>query len=539
MEDEMDVAFGQATIFVLVDGIDDELEDDDELDDDNGVDDADDGLDDDENGVDDADDDALDDDENGVDDADDGLDDENGVDDADDDAIDENGVDDEHSQVTIDQATIFVVHQLEDVHEEEIPEDDDELDDDNGVDDADDDALDDDNGVDDADDDALDDEDVGEDDESVTDAERIEVTIEQANIFVLEESPDEPVEEEPVDDEEPVEEEPVDDEEPVEEEPVDEEEPMSFTVDALEAPQTAEVGETITVTATVTNPGETEDTQDVQFRLEGDLLASQEVTLDAGETDDVVFDVETDGLEAGEYIHMVLTDEFGEVAILELTDEPVDEEPVEEEEPVDEEPVDEEPVDEEPVDEEPVDEEPVDEEPVEEEEPIDDEPVDEEEPDEADEPQPAHVTFSDQTTDGQTVVVDEVTMASGGFVAIHDSSLLVGNVLGSVIGSSEYLEAGTHENVEITLDEPLEEDETLIAMPHRDTNDNQEFDFVESEGEADGPYEFAGEPITDEAVVTLEAADEPEQEEEPTEDDTDAADDENGDAAEPMIGSAA
>ncbi|ELY49565.1 hypothetical protein C495_00010 [Natronorubrum sulfidifaciens JCM 14089] len=127
----------------------------------------------------------------------------------------------------------------------------------------------------------------------------------------------------------------------------------------------------------------------------------------------------------------------------------------------------------------------------------------------ADDAQDAHVTFSDQTTDGETVVVDDVTMASGGFVTIHDSSLLVGDVLESVIGTSEYLESGTHENVEVTLDEPLEEDETLIAMPHRDTNENQEYDFVETEGEEDGPYLTADdEPVTDQAVVTVGDADE-------------------------------
>jgi len=101
--------------------------------------------------------------------------------------------------------------------------------------------------------------------------------------------------------------------------------------------------------------------------------------------------------------------------------------------------------------------------------------------------QPAYVTFEDQTTDGETVVVENVTIASPGFVTIHDSSLLVGDVFESVIGTSEYLEAGTHEQVEVTLDEPLEEDETLIAMPHRDTNDNQTYDFVESEGSLTDP----------------------------------------------------
>ncbi|UTF55039.1 DUF7282 domain-containing protein [Natronosalvus rutilus] len=122
----------------------------------------------------------------------------------------------------------------------------------------------------------------------------------------------------------------------------------------------------------------------------------------------------------------------------------------------------------------------------------------------------ASVTFSDQTTDGTSVVVDEVTMEEGGFVTIHDSSLLVGNVIESVLGTSEYLEAGTHEDVEVQLDTSLEESETLIAMPHLDTNDNETYDFVETEGEDDGPYLTEdGEPVTDEAAVTLESAEEP------------------------------
>ncbi|WP_226007275.1 DUF7282 domain-containing protein [Natrinema salinisoli] len=139
---------------------------------------------------------------------------------------------------------------------------------------------------------------------------------------------------------------------------------------------------------------------------------------------------------------------------------------------------------------------------------------------ETDAQQGAYVTFNDQTTEGDTVVVENVSLASPGFVTIHNSSLLVGNVFESVIGTSAYLEAGTHENVEITLDEPLEEDETLIAMPHRDTNDNETYDFVETEGAADGPFLTPDdEPVTDDAVVTVDGmADEEPVEEEPVDD---------------------
>ncbi len=137
-----------------------------------------------------------------------------------------------------------------------------------------------------------------------------------------------------------------------------------------------------------------------------------------------------------------------------------------------------------------------------------DETAEDGEADEADdEQQPAHVTFEDQESDDEAVVVDGISMVDGGFVTIHDSNLLAGDALGSVVGVSAFLEEGTHEDVEITLDEPLEEDETLIAMPHRDTNDDQEYDFVETESEEDVPYLTADdEPVTDEAVVTLEEA---------------------------------
>ncbi|MGM0592606.1 MAG: DUF7282 domain-containing protein [Halobacteriota archaeon] len=146
----------------------------------------------------------------------------------------------------------------------------------------------------------------------------------------------------------------------------------------------------------------------------------------------------------------------------------------------------------------------------------------------------ASVAFSEQTTDGTQVTVDEVTLEEGGFVTIHDSSLLVGNVIGSVIGVSAYLEAGTHEDVVVELDQPLEESETLIAMPHLDTNENQTYDFVETEGEADGPYLTAdGEPVIDDAQITLEeAADDEPADDEPADDEP--ADDEPTDDDEPV-----
>lgn len=115
----------------------------------------------------------------------------------------------------------------------------------------------------------------------------------------------------------------------------------------------------------------------------------------------------------------------------------------------------------------------------------------------------ATVTFTPQGSTGEFVTVDEVVLEDGGFVAIHDETLLDGAVIESSIGVSEYLEPGTHEDVRADLLEPIEEPQTLIAMPHRDTTGDEIFTFIETEGEEDGAYLDAdGDAVTDAAEVT-------------------------------------
>jgi PGF-CTERM protein len=116
----------------------------------------------------------------------------------------------------------------------------------------------------------------------------------------------------------------------------------------------------------------------------------------------------------------------------------------------------------------------------------------------------ASVTFEAQETAGDSLTVASVSMSQGGFVTIHDASLLEGATFDSVRGSSDYLEAGTSEDVEVSLDDPVEESGTFVAMPHRDTNGNEAYDFVSSEGGADAPYVTAGGDIVlADAQVTL------------------------------------
>lgn len=149
------------------------------------------------------------------------------------------------------------------------------------------------------------------------------------------------------------------------------------------------------------------------------------------------------------------------------------------------------------------------------------------------------VEFTDQESDGYSVVVDEVHLSEGGFVSIHDGRFIgshgeVGVGAGSIIGYSEYLEEGTHEDVEVYLfeDEALNLDpyedwklfdiQYLIALPHADTNDNQEWDFYPGETDADAAFKdgdttssFPLERTSDGAVIVSEHVDIDEDEEIP------------------------
>ncbi|MFU1780738.1 BGTF surface domain-containing protein [Haloarcula japonica] len=119
----------------------------------------------------------------------------------------------------------------------------------------------------------------------------------------------------------------------------------------------------------------------------------------------------------------------------------------------------------------------------------------------------ATVSISDQESDGSEVVVDSAQLSSGGFIAIHEDS-----ASGDVIGNSEYLEAGTYNDITVTLDEPMDENFTAVAMPHQDTNGNEAYDFPGD----DGPYTQNGSAVTDSANVTVTAEEPTDTPEEPT-----------------------
>lgn len=103
----------------------------------------------------------------------------------------------------------------------------------------------------------------------------------------------------------------------------------------------------------------------------------------------------------------------------------------------------------------------------------------------------AQVTITDQDTAGDSVVVSNVVLPDGGFISIHDQRRFDGQVAGSIIGITGYLEPGQHGSVSVpfftanaTAPGPgagqdasgLVEDQQLIAIPHRDGNGSGQFE---------------------------------------------------------------
>lgn len=97
--------------------------------------------------------------------------------------------------------------------------------------------------------------------------------------------------------------------------------------------------------------------------------------------------------------------------------------------------------------------------------------------------QDASVQFSSQASQGDWVVVDDVHLPAGGFVAIHDAQ---GPAPSSVLGRSTYLEAGNHTHVPVEIS-GLDEAATVFAVVHEDDGD-QQFGYVSSDGQQDAPY---------------------------------------------------
>ncbi|WP_324661994.1 type II secretion system F family protein [Haloarcula sediminis] len=100
----------------------------------------------------------------------------------------------------------------------------------------------------------------------------------------------------------------------------------------------------------------------------------------------------------------------------------------------------------------------------------------------------ASMTVENPSVEGGQLTVDSASMSSGGFIVVHAQ-----DQNGTVLGTSGYLAAGTHADVQITLDEQPPDRQPLVLVAHQDTNDNQRLDYdFGNPGGTDEPYPASG-----------------------------------------------
>ena len=101
---------------------------------------------------------------------------------------------------------------------------------------------------------------------------------------------------------------------------------------------------------------------------------------------------------------------------------------------------------------------------------------------------------------GDVLVVDEVKVASDGWVVVHPEAAGGGPDASRVLGRS-FVMHGTSERVPVDLDAPVEAGATLYAMLHDDTGEIGRFEFGGG-GSLDGPLTSGGSPVV--SAVTVE-----------------------------------
>lgn len=115
----------------------------------------------------------------------------------------------------------------------------------------------------------------------------------------------------------------------------------------------------------------------------------------------------------------------------------------------------------------------------------------------------ASITVEDQNTNGSVLVVNQTNLSEGGFVVVFAQN-------GTILGNSTYLEPGAHENVTVNFNTSIATSQVLVAVPHKDTNDNQLFEFNATRAQevgpanaTDGPYLERGIPVSTVVFVTV------------------------------------
>ncbi|HET7324401.1 MAG TPA: hypothetical protein VFJ06_08725 [Halococcus sp.] len=124
-------------------------------------------------------------------------------------------------------------------------------------------------------------------------------------------------------------------------------------------------------------------------------------------------------------------------------------------------------------------------------------------------PTTAAVNLTNQTTNGTNITVDSVTLPAGGYVAIHRGSYNGSNATRSLIGTSDYLEPGTYENVTVPIgtinrtESRRLDSGRISAVVYEDTDGDHRFQYLPSGGVEDQPFRENSTPVATSAFVTV------------------------------------
>jgi membrane-bound metal-dependent hydrolase YbcI (DUF457 family) len=106
--------------------------------------------------------------------------------------------------------------------------------------------------------------------------------------------------------------------------------------------------------------------------------------------------------------------------------------------------------------------------------------------------QQASVSVRNQSLTGDSLTVESARLPDGGFLVVHNDSYLPPEnaPLESAVGVTKYLKPGQHRGVSVPLLQgAVTTDQTLVVVPYRDTNGNQRYDYITSDGFRDVAYE--------------------------------------------------
>ena len=122
-------------------------------------------------------------------------------------------------------------------------------------------------------------------------------------------------------------------------------------------------------------------------------------------------------------------------------------------------------------------------------------------------PTNASVTVANQTTDGTAVNVSRVTLPDGGYVAVHEGSYNGSNATETLVGATDYLDAGSYANVTVPLagenDSVPVDSGRISVVVYEDTDGDRAFQYVSSGGVEDRPASTNGSTVADTASLTV------------------------------------